>query len=375
MAQLTALAEATDTVRTLASRALVEPLQMMCAPPLGKDSYPYGDLVPLGFVLFAMDTAAEELHSHDLAADADAVRGFLLARRSRGLWAYQSGALETSIDSAFVLLGMTDAETVRRLEQFSDGAGGYVPQLHTTALEPGKMTVRDSLRHWCRADYSIACLIRALRRRHGLETVTPLSLLEAGFETRGGLYLANPYFADWLLALAVQDDPGADSLRAKLRNEVIASASPEGHFGSFDVALSTALAVLSLKALHVDVEAHQDALNRLVESGTSRRSTPFYSTEKVLWSREDPWTLLHLMQTGEMRQLIRSEGQEHAITFYRDPHDLVASSLILMALLGGPRGNRFPALDQPPHLRYLVPQEAYIAEFALPPYLNAEADA
>ena len=253
MAQLAALAEAAGTVRALAARAIVEPLQMMCAPPLGKDSYRYGDLVPLGFVLFAMGTAAEELHSHDLAAGADAVREFLLARRTRGLWAYQSGALETSIDSAFVLLGMTDVETVLRLEQFSDRAGGYVPQLHTTAVEPGKMTVRDSLRHWCRSDYSIACLVRALRRRHGLETVTPLSLLEAGFETRGGLYLANPYFADWLLALALQTDPGADSLRVKLRNEVIASALPEWLFGSFDVALSTALAVLALRALDVDV--------------------------------------------------------------------------------------------------------------------------
>jgi hypothetical protein len=330
--------------------------------------------VPLGFVHLALQTAAAVLHSIDIAAEAESVRQYLMARRTRGLWAYQEGGLETSIDSGFVLLGMWDSQAVQELERFSDGNGGYLPQLHTREVEPGKMTVRDSLLHWCRADYSIASLVSMLRRRHDLPTITPISVFESRFDQRSGLYLANPYFADWLLAQAIQGNPETESLREKLQAEIVGASSRDGLFGRFDILLSTALAILALHALGTEgIEVHQQALASLIATETVVESTPFYSTEKVMWSKSDPWTLLYMSETGNARQLIRSGGQEHAITYYRDPHGLVVYSLALLALLLDTESCDRPRARVAFHPRYQSEQpENYIADFALPPYLVSE---
>ncbi len=374
MARVTDNSQVLDRVRSLAVRAITEPLKLTCVPPLGKEPYPYGDLVPLGVVLLTLQTAAAVLDSIDIAAEAERVRQYLMARRTRGLWAYQEGGLETSIDSGLVLLGMFEPRSVQELERFSDGNGGYLPQLHTREVEPGKMTVRDSLLHWCSADYSIATLVRTLRRRHALSTVTSLSLLESGFEQRSGLYLANPYFPDWLLAQAIQGDAEAEPLRERLQAEIVGSSSSDGLFGRFDILLSTALAILTLQALGTEgIEVHREALASLIATDPPVESTPFYSTEKIMWSKSDPWTLLYLMEKGGTRQLIRSDGQEHVITYYRDHHGLVVYSLVLLALLGESNACRRPRTRVASHPRYQSEQpEHYIAEFALPPYLVSE---
>jgi hypothetical protein len=369
---------ALDRTKALGVRALEEPLCLEAVPPLGEDPYPYGDLVPLGFVALALREAAARLPDAACENLAERLRHYLLERRSRGLWSYHHGGLETSIDSGLVMLGLSQPESVAALENFSDGHGGYVPQLHTEGVEPGKMTVRESLRHWCRPDYSIACLVRALRSREGLSRVTPVSVLEMGFAQRSGLYLANPYFPDWLAAMAIEGDAEADSLRSRLREEVAASVSPDGTFGSYDVLLSTSFAVLSLQSLGVErsfLERSLASLASLVVLDAGGSCTPFYSTEQVAWSQLPAWELLYLLTAGGGRHLIGSAGQEHAITFYQDSLGLIAYSLALLALLRGPvNAAKEPVARREPHERYLCRSpEDYIALFALPPYLAAEA--
>jgi hypothetical protein len=352
-----ATARAVAETRALAASALREPLAMTAVPPLGADPYAYGDVVPLGLVLLALEAAQ--------APEASAVREHLLARRVRGLWPFQAGGLETSIDSALVLLGVMDRAAIEELERFAT-TGGYLPQLFTPDREPGKMTVRDSLRHWCQPDYSIACLVRALRRRVGLSEVTPLSSIEAGFAMRSGLYLANPYFADWFLSMSVEGN-----LRDRLRREVLASASPDGTFGHYDVTLSTALAVLALSELGVDVAPHVEALAERFERDGIVPATPFYSTERIEWSGLPPWDLLAIRTTEGGEQLIRAGDQEHTITWYRDPLGLVVTPLVALALLraeSGPGGERL-AVRESPHPRYTCAAPQYIAEHALVPYL------
>lgn len=354
------LASAIDRTRALATRALSEPVALLSVPPLGRDAARYGDLVPLGLILLALERA-------ELRDDARRVREHLLARRVRGLWPYHTGTLETSIDSALVLLGVMDRDAVEELERFNVGDGRYIPQLFTDGREPGKMTVPDSLRHWCVPDYSIACLVRALRKRAGLAERTPGALLEEGFATRAGLYLANPYLVDWFLALALDGD---SPLRDRLASEVLAGASPDGTFGRYDVLLSTALAVLTLRELGVDVAPYADALERLHEEPHAP-ATPFYSTEQTNWSQLDKWHLLAIV-TGEGRdQLIRVKEREHAITWYRDDEGLVVEPLVALALLGeSPVAGREVCDHAELHARYTAPTPStYIAEHALVPYL------
>jgi hypothetical protein len=368
---------ALDRVKCLCQEALAQPLYLEAVPPLGKAPYPYGDLVPLGFALLAVGEAAEILADAECEELKERLGDYLLRRRTRGLWSYHSGALETSIDSGFVLLGLSERNAVAALEKFSDGQGGYVPQLCTDGVEPGRMTMRESLRHWCRPDYSIACLVRALRKREGLPEVTPLSVLDAGFATRSGLYLANPFFPDWLLAMALEADPQANALRSRLRLEISAAARADGTFGSYDILLSTALGLLSLQSLGGDpvlLERSMKSLAHLLESAADIPTTPFYSTEQIAWSERPPWEILFFMSSGGGRQLITSGGEEHVVTLYRDSRDIIASSLTLLALLG-----RSAEVSQEPgapksgllHGRYQCSSpEDYVARFALPPYLS-----
>ncbi|MFT3776425.1 MAG: hypothetical protein QM820_64615 [Minicystis sp.] len=360
-------------MRALAARALREPSALERILPLAQPSSPYGDLVPLGFLLLALDRAAEARGSEAIAGEAQRVRERLMQRRTRGLWAYQSGDLETSIDSGLILLSVRDRASIDALERFATGDGRYVPQLFTRGVEPGKMTVRDSLLHWCQPDYSIACLVRALRARAGLPAVTPLSVLSDGFETRAGLYLANPYFPDWLLALALEGDAGGAALRERLQREILAGAQPDGTFGRFDAPLSTALAVLALRALGTSTAVlarHVRALVDLTESDAT--ATPFYSTEQIAWSRLPPWELLARLTAGRSEQLIRAGGAEHVITWYRDPEGLVVQPLIALALLGASAAGEEPGrADEPPKARYLCSTAAdYIANHALAPCLE-----
>ncbi|MEA2326715.1 MAG: hypothetical protein QOE68_1674 [Thermoanaerobaculia bacterium] len=352
----TAADRAADAARALATRALREPLALTSIPPLGAPPFAYGDVVPLGLLLMALEAAH--------APEAQDLREHLLTRRVNGLWPYQTGGLETSIDSALVLLGVMDPASIEALERFNIG-GGYVPQLFTDGREPGKMTVRDSLLHWCQPDYSIACLVHALRRKAGLAPVMAPASLDEGFANRSGLYLANPYFVDWFLAMSAEGD-----LRDRLRRELLAGASPDGTFGRYDVMLSTALAVLALRALGVDVTRHVDALAARFERDGILPATPFYSTEQIDWSKLAPWDLLAILTTEGGEQLIRVKGKEHAITWYRDAEGLVVAPLVALALRDGElRGDR-PEVHEQPHPRYACATASeYIAEFALVPYV------
>lgn len=353
------------TLSQLVLAARRDTLAMTCRSPGGQAATPYGDLVPLGFVARALagsqsppNTAALEL-----------VRRHLVARSESGLWAFHSGRLVTATDSALVLLGIPDREATAALERFADGAGAYLPQLAAADDRPGHMRETPATRHWRQADLGTTLLIRALRREAGLDERTPLALLEAAFDQRSALYFANPYLVDWFFALAIKDDPQAAALRARLLAEVTASANPDFSFGRYDVALSTALAILTLAALGARGRLLHCAQVRLLdlvdELGAWPISTPFYSTVAVEAA------------ATSSGGLIPCGDEWHALSLYEDTYRMIGTAVATLAL--GEESN--PALgDLPhesgPHNRYLaVSATDYIRRFALPPYLPARATA
>ena len=168
------------------------------------------------------------------------------------------------------------------LEIFADGRGGYFPQLCSERPEPGKMVVTPHNRHWCQPDYGTTCLVSALRAQYGLEQKTAVEYLEWRYENRGGLYFANPYMVDWTLAWALQGTTGATGLRGRLATDVLASMNEDGSFGRYDIAMSTALAILALVSLSAGDEAVHRARLRLAdfmtEDGCWPSGIPFYSS-------------------------------------------------------------------------------------------------
>ncbi|MTF40716.1 hypothetical protein [Cyanobacterium aponinum] len=358
-----------------------KPLAMVCQPPPPQPLFGYGDLVPLGFVLRALNLATDE----NTINSKNKLEKFLLSKQEGKLWAFHSQRLVTATDSALVLQGFNLPESVEALEVFADGKGGYYPQLWSEEKQEGKMVYDDSCAHWCQGDYATTCMVRNLRKRAGLESKTPLDYLLSGFEHRSGLYFANPYLVDWYLAQAITDEEERDILRQKLITEILASINEDYSFGLYDVAFSTALAILTLTELGVrsrTIRVMQLRLLELMEAKTTL-TIPFYSSLKVdseITSQKEFFTLLMGQSftknpSGINQKQIRKIGEEyHGISLYLDTYRLITHSTMALAL-AEKCDLEDGYLDLSHYQDYIHPRYQcqshceYIAKFALPPYL------
>jgi hypothetical protein len=382
-----------NALTNLAQDACQRSLAMICQSPPPNPNFQYGDLVPLGFVLNALNRAIDLSENQDTPEaksilDArQALSQFLENQRQDHLWAFHSNRLITSTDSALILQGFKDPQAVEALERFADGKGGYYPQLWSTDEAPGKMVFDRSCHHWCQADYATTCMVKALRQEADLETKTSLDYLAAGMSSRSGLYFANPYLVDWVLARAIRDEQSAAPLRQQLLSEVLASINEDYSFGKYDIALSTALAILIMAVLGFRGRTIRAAQLRLLEfidaQGHWPVSIPFYSSlrldpevsnkellELSLINAFAPKTAIH-----QQRQIRNIENQYHGISLYWDVHRCISTSLVFLALSEtcDPTQQDLPDKQQDVHPRYLCQNHCeYIAKFALPPYLATQ---
>ena len=358
---------------SLAEEACRTPLSLVCQPPPPAKPFPYGDLVPLGFLLRAVKSS-----SPVASPVRHALEDLLRDKRQGLLWAYHTNTLVTCIDSALVLQGFEDPAGVEALEIFADGQGGYFPQLCSEQPERGKMTITPHNRHWCQPEYVTTCLVTALRRQNGLRRKTTAEYLERGYENRGGLYFANPYIVDWALAQSLQ----GTALRDRLATDILASVNEDGSFGRYDVPISTALAILALVSLSAGDEAVHRARLRLADlmmlDGRWPPAIPFYSSVTIPRDRLSGGLLARLMLGGRLGQLVWLRDAVHAVSFYQDRHRMISTSLAVLALTQpGPQAEH--DTDPPTqnkdgcHPRYRCEEHTqYIANFALPPYSSLQ---
>ncbi|MEO1374753.1 MAG: hypothetical protein AAFW70_10615 [Cyanobacteria bacterium J06635_10] len=266
-----------EALSKLTTEACEQVMAMTCFPPAPEQPFAYGDLVPLGFVLKALQVA-------NLSDSCNKLQQYLLDKRQEQLWAFHSNRLITATDSALILQSLDVTESIEALEQFSDGKGGYYPQLWDKSRQANKMKMDRSCEHWCQTDYSTTCLIRALRKKAGLSEKTSVEFLTAGMSNRSGLYFANPYLVDYFLALAIAEDDSAIYLRQQLLKEVLASRNEDFSFGTFDRAFSTSLAILTMATLGFKGRTLQASQLKLLEfikaDGKLPIAIPFYSTFK-----------------------------------------------------------------------------------------------
>lgn len=357
------------------------PMAMICQPPPPSQPFPYGDLVPLGFVLKALNVAIsdsstgirESNSGTTIVKACQTLNQFLLSKRQGHLWAFHTQRLVTSTDSVLILQGFNHPESVVALERFTDGLGGYYPQLWSTDPQPGEMRFDESYHHWCQSDFATACLVRALRQDAGLETKTPLEYLATRFEHRSGLYFANPYLVDWALACAIRSDESATPLRQELLTEMLASMNEDYSFGRYDVAMSTALAILTMAALGFRGRTMRMAQLRLLEFMDARGywpvATPFYSSLHIGCDID-----FNPTQQPNNSQIAQVQGQTHAISLYSDTHQMITTALAVLALSEScfPENPDSHFVDRQPevHPRYQSSNPIeYITKFALPPYL------
>jgi hypothetical protein len=381
----------------LAQQACAHPLPMLCEPPPPAQPFAFGDLVPLGLLLRALRTTApagggravaRTREAHFLtalglapaaptpAADWQPLADLLQRQRQGQLWAFHSARLPTSTDSALVLLGVQEPEALEALEVFSDARGGYVPQLWAREQAPGKMLLTPAVRHWCQSDYATTCLVRGLYHEHGRTSPTPLAYLSTGFASRSGLYFANPYLVDWVLALALRGDAATTGLQHTLQQEILASINTDYSFGQYDQALSTALAILSLAALGYRGRTLRLAQLRLLawmdDTGTWPVSIPFYSTERLRHEDLTPAVLTRLI-LWRPQQIIHVHEHYYGISWYHDCHKIFTTAAAVLAL-AVPCDATAQETDwrgsAAAHPRYGASSAtAYVRAWALPPYV------
>lgn len=362
-------------LRNLSDATLEHRLSLTAIPPAPMPPYPYGDLVPLGFVLQALRTDITTKGSLDRV---ERVRQHLLANRQDGLWSYHTGGLPTATDTVLVSQGMFSDETAPALEQFRDRqAWGFLPQLaEATPATARHMAITPGNKHWCQPDYPTTCLALAELERSGRPvTGDDVQPLADRFPTRSGLFFANPYLVDLALAKLLGNIIGSggtdrnDGLRRELTNrlvaELTASMNPDGSFGTFDPWLSTSAAILALAELNAaphHIRAGQlRLLSWIEEDGTLPTATPFYSS--------------HATQRGP--ESSESSAADHAITWYCDPHRLITTACAVLALSAQPSpGDPDQATDSAAvsHPRYRVGIESYVREYAIPTYLGTRKD-
>ncbi|HEX8893751.1 MAG TPA: hypothetical protein VF783_10530, partial [Terriglobales bacterium] len=335
----------------------------------------YGDLVPLGFLLKALNQSSKDT----LARPTAQVREILRAGRQGALWPFHSRRLVTATDSVLILQALLDREGVEALERFSDGQGQYYPQLWSQTKQPDRMMISEANAHWCQPDFATTCLVRSLRAEVGLPRLTPLRSLEDHFETRSGLYFANPYLTDWALAGAIRNDTGAAELKDRLRREILAGMNDDYSFGAYDLALSTSFAILALAALGCRGRLLRLAQLQLLDMmdpavGMWPECSPFFST--FLTPRHPKSnTSTSADGFGRLSQVLNVGGSRYELSLYIDTHRMISTAVAVLAL--GERCD--PSMRDielrnalAPHPRYTCRSHAqYIADFALPPYVEA----
>ena len=371
-------------VAQLGHQACHQTMAMTCQPPLSVKAFPFGDLVPLGFILKALNAAPKDSSISTIRQE---VRSFLLNKRQDNLWSFDTDGLITSTDSVLVLQGFNEPESVEALEIFAENGGSYhphpphtyYPQLSSEDEQPGKMLVDDTNRHWCQPDYATTCLVRALRKEAGLTTKTTTDDLATGFKTRSALFFANPYMVDWTLASAVNQDESATQLKQKLLAEILASMNDDYSFGTYDVALSTAFAILSLAILGCRGRILQLAQLRLLEfidsQGNLPQETPFYSTLVIDPKAISPNRLFRLSLSDRRKQIVQINEQYHGISYYDDSHRMITTAVVALALAEQCNPNirdtditEMIRIDSHPRYKCFNHSE-YVTKFALPPYL------
>jgi hypothetical protein len=358
----------------LGSLARQKCLAMTCQPPPPENRFGYGDLVPLGFLLKALNQSSKDT----LAEPTAQVREVLLAGRRHELWSFHSGRLVTATDSALILQALPDREGVEALERFSDGEGQYYPQLWSQTKQPDRMVISDCNAHWCQPDFATTCLVRSLRAEAGLPQVTPLRHLENRFETRSGLYFANPYLTDWALANAIRNETDAAELKERLLREILSGMNDDHSFGAYDLALSTSFAILALAALGCRGRLLRLAQLQLLSMmdqtvGTWPECTPFYST---FLTSEHPENRASSAGDGFARlsQILNVGESRHELSLYIDTHRMIATAVAVLALgeQCDPGVRDLELRDAAGlHPRYTCRSHAqYIRDFALPPYVE-----
>ncbi len=306
-----------DRLKDLAIKSMASQLKMEVLQPFGEPSFQMGDVVPKGFLYGALSQCLKD------DTIVNEYRKSLEGDKLRGLWTFEKDDLETSIDSALVIMNLYDEEATSILKKFQDEeTKAYLPQTDAILPKKGDMQYVPEKDHWCQPDISISALILSLMKRHNLEVEDELvDYVNENIEKRSGLYFTNPYFVDWLYAkgLSVSDPSG--KIKKQLIESILSSVNSDFSLGTFDKVFSTACGIMALKELGCEsslIYALQLYVLNNYRNPKESQPIPFYSSL--------------IMDTNKEGRKVDVNNKELAIYLYKDVHEMVYLSVVTLSL-------------------------------------------
>ena len=138
---------------------------------------------------------------------------------------------------------------------------------------------------------------------------------------------------DYFLAMAMKNEPELEVFRDRLKNEILVSINEDYSFGNFDVATSTAFAILALNELgFTDRVLALSQLKMLDYFSDEIISTPFYSTLKLDQNKFSPAQITAMIFADRGKQIIDIEDEYYSISLYEDRVGIIRNSVMSMAL-------------------------------------------
>lgn len=286
----------------------------------------FGNVAPYGIVAKAL---AQWHLNYSL------LQAWLIDHQQYGLWGYHSGFVNTSvvtsgtndtaevdaIDSCLVFEGLFNASSIQLLDMYRRPSGGFLAQLNDTE-GPYSMNSSAQIWFWCQEDYGVTASAYYFLNNISLSNSSTLEYLKNNFHERASMWLANPYYIEYLTARALKNQSGTDSYLQNITQKIVNETNPDGTWGHFDKALSTALAVLTLKELnYTGIELDRGLFNLM----KMQQSEGYWSGSNIFFSALD-------RGASALNSSIEINGAYFDYILYEDINPIITSSYCVLAL-------------------------------------------
>lgn len=297
-----------------------------------------GNVAPYGIVLEVLK---------DYNKNYTKLEAYLLQLQQDDLWPYHQGFISTSIDSTLVFGAIMNETSINILKIFMKNSGGFLGQLNDTS-SPYSMNSTLKVQFWCQEDYGTTASSYYFLNQIGEANQTTLTYLKSNFEKRSSLWIANPFYIDYLTARVLVNQSDTDDILLNLTKSILSQKNSDGTWGSYDLELSTAFAILALETLNYtgyEVDLARYKLTLMQNSDGSWNSSNLY-----YWA-----TYLGQNTTSPLNLYINDHYFEYFLC--EDIDRIITTSFVLFALRNNSRlygttldysltGPLFPSLQE-----------------------------
>jgi len=286
----------------------------------------FGNIASYGIV-------AKALQRYNL--NSSKIRQWLIAHQKYGLWGFHAGPVNTSIvcsgtnapvevdaiDSALVFEGLFNLSSIALLDIYRRPSGGFTAQLNDTG-GPYSMNSSNQIWFWCQEDYGVTANAFYFLNNLSLSNSSILEYLKLHFNERCSMWLANPYYIEYLTARALKNQTGTAIYLQNITQKILNETNLDGSWGNYDKALSTAFAILTLKELNYTGLELDRGLLQLIKMQQANGN----------WNSSDIYFSALDRGLTNLYKSININGEYFDYILYKDIDSIITTSYCILAL-------------------------------------------